>query len=99
MFDSVNRLMLEPYGGKILETPNFTRLAERCVTFDNHYIGSMLCMPARRDMQGGRHIFLNRSWGPLEPFDNSFLEALKARGVYSHLISDHYHYWEDGGAT
>ena len=48
LFDSVNRLMLEPYGGKLLPTPNFTRLAKRCVTFDNHYIGSMPCMPARR---------------------------------------------------
>ena len=56
-------------------------------------------MPARRDMQTGRHTFLHRSWGPLEPFDNSFPEVLKTGGVYSHLISDHYHYWEDGGAT
>ncbi len=99
LFDSVNRLMLEPYGGKLLETPNFKRLAERCVTFDNHYIGSMPCMPARRDMQSGRHTFLHRSWGPLEPFDNSFPELLKTAGSYSHLISDHYHYFEDGGAT
>jgi arylsulfatase A-like enzyme len=99
LFDSVNRLMLEPYGGNILATPNFQRLAERCVTFDNHYIGSMPCMPARRDMQSGRHTFLHRSWGPLEPFDNSFPESLKSAGTYSHLISDHYHYFEDGGAT
>lgn len=99
LFDSVNRLMLEPYGGQLLKTPNFRRLAERCVTFDNHYIGSMPCMPARRDMQTGRLTFLHRSWGPLEPFDNSFPELLKTAGCYSHLISDHYHYWEDGGAT
>ena len=99
LFDSLNRLMLEPYGGAVLETPNFRRLAERCVTFDKHYIGSMPCMPARRDMQTGRHSFLHRSWGPLEPFDNSFPELLKSAGAYSHLISDHYHYWEDGGAT
>ena len=99
LFDSVNRLMLEPYGGTLLETPNFKRLAEKCVTFDTHYIGSMPCMPARRDMQTGRHTFLHRSWGPLEPFDNSFPELLKSAGAYSHLTSDHYHYWEDGGAT
>jgi arylsulfatase A-like enzyme len=99
LFDSLNRLMLEPYGGRVLETPNFRRLAEKCITFDKHYIGSMPCMPARRDMQTGRHTFLHRSWGPLEPFDNSFPELLKVAGAYSHLISDHYHYWEDGGAT
>jgi len=99
LFDSLNRLMLEPYGGTLLKTPNFRRLAEKCITFDNHYIGSMPCMPARRDMQTGRLTFLHRSWGPLEPFDNSFPELLKTAGAYSHLISDHYHYWEDGGAT
>ena len=99
LFDSLNRLMLEPYGSTLFATPNFKRLARKAITFDKHYIGSMPCMPARRDMQTGRHSFLHRSWGPLEPFDNSFPEILKQRNIYSHLISDHYHYWEDGGAT
>ena len=71
LFDSLNRLMLEPYGSNYFETPNFLRLAEKSVTFDSHYVGSMPCMPARRDMHTGRHAFLHRSWGPLEPFDNS----------------------------
>ena len=74
LFDSLNRLMLEPYGCKILNTPNFVRLSEKSYTFDTHYIGSMPCMPARRDMQTGRHSFLHRSWGPIEPYDNSFPE-------------------------
>jgi arylsulfatase A-like enzyme len=99
LFDSLNRLMLEPYGSELFKTPNFLRLAERSVTFETHYVGSMPCMPARRDMQTGRHAFLHRSWGPMEPFDNSFPELLKKSGVHSHLVSDHYHYWEDGGAT
>ncbi|MEK9886417.1 MAG: sulfatase-like hydrolase/transferase, partial [Pelagibacteraceae bacterium] len=91
--------MLEPYGSTLFNTPNFKRLATKTVTFKKHYIGSMPCMPARRDMQTGRLTFLHRSWGPIEPFDNSFLEILKQKKVYSHLISDHYHYWEDGGST
>ncbi len=98
LFDSLNRHTLECYGGKI-PTPNFTRLAEKAVTFDRHYVGSMPCMPARRDMQTGRLSFLHRSWGPLEPYDNSFPELLFQHGTYSHLVTDHYHYWEDGGAT
>jgi len=56
-------------------------------------------MPARRDMHTGRLNFLHRSWGPLEPFDVSYPEVLKADGTYTHLITDHYHYWEDGGLT
>lgn len=99
LFDSLNLRSLECYGGSTVRTPNFARLAQRCVTFDNHYVGSLPCMPARRDMHTGRLSFLHRSWGPLEPFDNSFAEILHKRGVYSHLVSDHYHYWEDGGAT
>ncbi len=99
LFDSLNRRSLEPYGAQTIKTPNFTRLAQRCVTFDAHYVGSLPCMPARRDMQTGRLSFLHRSWGPLEPYDNSFPELLQSAGVYSHLVSDHYHYWEDGGLT
>ncbi len=99
LFDSLNRHLLSPYGGSRIPTPNFDRLAERSVTFDNHYVGSMPCMPARRDIQTGRMSFLHRSWGPLEPFDNSFPEILADQGIYSHLVTDHFHYFEDGGAT
>ncbi|MET9534957.1 sulfatase [Streptomyces sp. NPDC006649] len=99
MFDSLNRHMLPPYGGDWTHAPNFARLAERAVTFDNAYAGSMPCMPARREIHTGRHNFLHRSWGPLEPFDDSMPELLKRNGVYTHLVSDHPHYWEDGGAT
>ncbi|MCX4547658.1 sulfatase [Streptomyces sp. NBC_01387] len=99
MFDSLNRHMLPPYGGDWTHAPNFARLAEKAVTFDNAYAGSMPCMPARRELHTGRHNFLHRSWGPLEPFDDSMPELLKQNGVYTHLVSDHPHYWEDGGAT
>ncbi|WP_157247118.1 sulfatase [Nonomuraea typhae] len=99
MFDSLNRRMLPPYGGDWTHAPNFARLAERATTFDRCYAGSMPCMPARREMHTGRHNFLHRSWGPLEPFDDSMPELLKQSGVYTHLVSDHPHYWEDGGAT
>nr|WP_277602165.1 sulfatase [Nocardioides sp. KC13] len=99
MFDSLNRHMLPPYGGDWAQAPNFARLAQRTSTFDNCYAGSMPCMPARRELHTGRHNFLHRSWGPLEPFDDSMPELLRLNGVYTHLVSDHYHYWEDGGAT
>lgn len=99
MFDSLNRHFLNPYGCDWTNTPNFQRLAEKTVTFDSHYAGSLPCIPARREMHTGRYNFLHRSWGPLEPFDYSLPEFLKENGIYSHLITDHHHYWEDGGAT
>lgn len=99
MFDSLNRAMLPPYGCDWVHAPNFQRLADRSVTFDNSYVGSMPCMPARRDLHTGRYNFLHRSWGPLEPFDDSMPEILRENGVYTHLVTDHNHYLEDGGAT
>ncbi|MCY1714446.1 sulfatase [Caproiciproducens galactitolivorans] len=99
LFDSLNRHMLAPYGCDWTYTPNFQRLANRAVTFDNCYAGSLPCIPARRELHTGRLNFLHRSWGPLEPFDDSMPEILRKNGIYTHLISDHQHYWEDGGCT
>ncbi len=99
MFDSLNRHMLSPYADTFVNAPNFARLAARSATFDHFYAGSMPCMPARRELHTGRYNFLHRSWGPLEPFDDSMPQMLKDAGIHTHLVSDHPHYWEDGGAT
>jgi arylsulfatase A-like enzyme len=100
MFDSLNRHYLPVYNpGCGIIAPNFERLSKRAVTFDNCYAGSMPCMPARREMHTGRYNFLHRSWGPLEPFDDSVPAMLTGAGVTTHLATDHQHYWEDGGAT
>ncbi|MCA9835571.1 MAG: sulfatase [Trueperaceae bacterium] len=99
MFDSLNRHMLPPYGCDFVHAPNFERLAEKAIQFNRSYVGSMPCMPARRELHTGRYNFLHRSWGPLEPFDESMPELLKKAGVYTHLVTDHQHYFEDGGGT
>lgn len=99
MFDSLNRHMLSPYGCDWTHTPNFERLAEKTIQFDNCYVGSLPCMPARRELHTGRYNFLHRSWGPIEPYDDSMPEILRANHIYTHMISDHQHYWEDGGCT
>ncbi|AEQ51281.1 sulfatase [Pelagibacterium halotolerans] len=99
MFDSLNRHFLPAYGARGLDLPNFERLAARATTMSRCYAGSMPCMPARRELHTGRYNFLHRGWGPLEPFDDSVPEILKKSGVYTHLVTDHQHYWEDGGAT
>jgi arylsulfatase A-like enzyme len=100
MFDSLNRHMLSPYNPDTwTHTPNIARLAQRSARFDTSYVCSMPCMPARRDLHTGRPNFLHCPWGPLEPFDDSVPQMLSDAGVYTHLCSDHYHYWEDGGAT
>lgn len=98
MFDSLNRVMLPPYGGVDIIAPNFQRLAQHCAVFDNFYAGSLPCMPARREMHTGRYNFLHRGWGPIELYDDSMPELLKKSGVYTHLVTDHWHYWEQGGS-
>lgn len=98
LFDSLNRSAIGAYGGTAIQTPNFDRFAQKAVTFDNHFVGSLPCMPARRDMHTGRLNFMLRPWGPLEPFDNSYARLLGAAGIYTHIVSDHLHYFEDGGS-
>lgn len=99
MYDTLRLDVLPSYGGKEIELPNFKRLAEKTVQFENSYVCSLPCMPARREIHTGRSNFLHRSWSPLEPFDDSMPELLKKNGIYTHLVTDHYHYLEDGGCT
>ncbi len=99
MYDTLTRNYLPNYGCDFSIMPNFKRLAEKTVTFDEFYGGSMPCMPARRELHTGKYNFLHRGWGPLEPYDDSLPEALSKNGIYTHLVTDHSHYWEDGGCT
>ena len=77
LFDSLRRRTLPPYGDAVTYAPNFTRLAEKSAVFDHCYVGSLPCMPARRELHTGRYNFLHCGWGPLEPFDDSMPELLK----------------------
>ena len=99
MYDTLCRHFMPSYGNEWVKAPNFERLKKRSTQFQNFYVGSMPCMPARREMHTGRYNFLHRSWGPLEPFDDSMPSILDKHGVHSHKVTDHHHYWEDGGAT
>lgn len=54
MYDSLRRDLLESYGCDWTKTPNFKRLADLSVQFENCYVGSMPCMPARRELQEER---------------------------------------------
>lgn len=98
MFDSLSKAFLPCYGKCQTIAPNFSRLAAHAAIFDNCFMGSMPCMPARRELHTGRYNFLHRIWGPLEPFDDSMPEILKKNGIYTHLVTDHFHYFEEGGS-
>ncbi|MFZ7946353.1 sulfatase [Neobacillus sp. 19] len=95
--DTLRRDFLSIYESTPVKTPNLERLQKRSVTFDQHWAGSLPCMPARRDMLTGRLNFLERNWGPIEPFDETLPKILEKNGVFSHIVTDHYHYFETGG--
>ena len=85
LLDTLNRRMLEAYHDQTwVKTPNMTRLAKRSVIFDQHWAGSLPCMPARRDILTGRLSFLERGWGGLEPFDETLPQKLQ-RGMFFHI--------------
>ena len=90
--DSVNRNHLSCYGNDWVQTPNLQRLANRGVVFDNHFVGSVACMPARRDVWTGRKEFLWRGWGQIEPFDDHIAKRANALGAYTGISTDHPHY-------
>lgn len=79
-------------------TPRISEFARDCCRFDSHYVGSMPCIPARRDLFCGRYNFLERSWGPIEIEDTTLPRVLFEQGrVRSHMITDHAHYFRIGG--
>ena len=99
LVDSLNRGELRCYAGDraVVETPNLDRLARRAWRFESHFVGSLPCMPARRELFAGFKELLWRPWGPLEPFDARLPRLLEARGYATALVTDHYHYWEESG--
>lgn len=95
LVDSLNRADLPAYGGTVVETPNLDRLAGRAFRFDNHFVGSLPCMPARREIFAGFKELMWRPWGPLEPFDARLPRIVAAQGHGTAIVTDHYHYWEE----
>ena len=98
LMDTLRRDALSCYcPERSARTPNLEAFAQDSVVFDNHWIGSAPCMPARRDIMCGRYNFLERPWGPIEPFDVTLVDSLRAGGVYTCIKTDHCHYERTGG--
>lgn len=98
LMDTLNRRYLKQYNkdGRGI-TPSIDAFAEDSIIFDNHFIGSAPCMPARRDIFTGRMNFLERGWGGIEPFDITLPGVLREHEVVTHITTDHTHYFEIGG--
>ena len=97
VLDTVRRDYLTAYGNDWVHTPNISRLSQQGVTFDNHWVGSLPCMPARREFMTGRYNFVYRGWGPIEPYDDTLPGELRKQDIFTHILTDHDHYFELGG--
>jgi len=97
LLDSLNRHMLGSYGGTEFATPNLDRFARRAVQFDNHFVGSLPCMPARHDVLCGALDFLWKPWGSVELWEEPITQPLRRAGVTTMLVTDHPHLFETGG--
>ncbi len=98
IIDTLRRDHLGCYGNDWIRTPNFDRLADMGVTFENAYLGSYPCMPARRDIWTGRYEFPWRGWGPLEYDDLDFIRMISDQRT-TMLVTDHYHLFERGSGN
>lgn len=50
----------------------------------------------RREWLTGVQEFLWRSWGPIEPFDETIPRLARQADVVTQLVTDHYHYFQHG---
>lgn len=96
LVDSLNKEALKFYNSDtVCKTPRLDAFAQSAIVFDNHFISSLPCMPARREISAGRKEFMWRPWGPLEVFDPKLPREVQKQGYNTAIVTDHYHYWEE----
>ena len=99
LFDSLNRRSLECYGGR--RCRRRTSCGWRAAASRSTTTTSAACRACPR----GATCTPGGSRSCIAPGGRSSRSTIRSprsctsAGVYSHLVSDHYHYWEDGGAT
>jgi arylsulfatase A-like enzyme len=99
LMDTLRRDHLGCYGNGKIETPHLDRFASNGAIFQNAYIGSYPCMPARQDLWTGKLNFLWRGWSPLEYDEDDVVSLLKDKKKTTMLITDHYHLWQYGAGN
>ncbi|QSO47397.1 sulfatase [Alicyclobacillus mengziensis] len=99
LMDTFRRDHMSCYGNPWIQTPNLERFANEGARFENAYIGSYPCMPARQDLWTGRVNFLWRGWSPLEYDQDDLPTLVRQHGTTSMLITDHYHLWQYGSGN
>ena len=55
MADDMGYGDIEPFGQKLIKTPNLSRMAQEGITLTNHYAGTSVCAPSRCALMTGLH--------------------------------------------
>lgn len=84
--DTLRRDHMGAYGSDTVKTPNMDRLADQGVVFENSYMGSYPCMPARQDLLTGKYNFLWRGWSPLEATELDLITQLRQHGKRKSVV-------------
>lgn len=99
LVDTFRRDHMGAYKKSDVQTPNFDKFSEKSMVFENSYMGSYPCMPARMDLFTGKFNFLWRGWSPLEYHDEDLVKKLRANDKTTMLITDHFHLWHAGAGN
>ncbi|HZZ43043.1 MAG TPA: sulfatase-like hydrolase/transferase [Tepidisphaeraceae bacterium] len=104
MSDEHNPAITGCYGNKVVHTPNIDSLAERGVTFENHYCNSPLCVPSRSSLTAGKYCSRVNVWGLTSELPSADIPSLprvmNAAGYESFLCGkQHYDYSRRYGFT
>lgn len=97
MADDMGYGEIEPYGQKLIKTPNLNRMAKEGMVFTNHYAGTTVCAPSRCALITGLHTGHTEVRGNLQRKDGSgqfpisdeavtVAELLKSAGYTTGLI-------------
>jgi arylsulfatase A-like enzyme len=97
--DTFRRDHLGCYGSSPVNTKHIDRFASEATIFENSFISSYPCMPARCDLWTGQLSFLRRGWAPLEYDQPDLVTLLGQNGARTALFTDHYHYWQYGSGN
>ncbi|WP_339722536.1 arylsulfatase [uncultured Paraglaciecola sp.] len=100
---------IEPFGQKLIKTPNLQRMADEGLIFSQHYAGNPVCAPSRAALMTGQHSGTNQIRGnfelggfadeeefgqmPLQPGTETVAKVMKKAGYTTALIGK----WGLGG--
>ncbi|MBS3761673.1 MAG: sulfatase-like hydrolase/transferase [Planctomycetes bacterium] len=95
MSDEHDPAVMGCYGDDLVHTPNFDRLAEEGVVFDDAYCNSPLCVPSRLSFTAGQYIsrcgaWSNNCWLPSDEYPS--LPRVLRRAGYRPFLCGKQHY-------